>query len=57
MRFEIFTDMQNGWRWRFISKSGRIIAVSSASYEDKESCLRSIEIVKKYAPDAPVERK
>ncbi len=57
MRFEYFVDAQNGWRWRFISKNGRIIAVSSESYEDKESCLRSIEIVQKYAPDATIEYK
>ena len=56
MRFEVYVDMQNGWRWRFISNSGRIIAVSSESYEDKASCLRAIEIVKKYAPDAPIKQ-
>lgn len=40
------------WRWRFVAGNGRIIAMSSESYINREDCIDSIYLVRN--PDAPV---
>ena len=45
-KYEVHKDASQQWRWRYVASNGRIIAVSSESYEGKADCLRSIEIMK-----------
>ncbi|MDQ3750426.1 MAG: DUF1508 domain-containing protein [Acidobacteriota bacterium] len=53
MKYEIYKDDGDLWRWRFISANGNIIAVSSESYHNREDCLSSINILR-YCANAPV---
>jgi len=55
MKYVIYQDTSNQWRWRFIAANNRIIAVSSESYWNQQDCLASIALVKASAP-APVYR-
>lgn len=53
MYYTIYKDAASEWRWRFTASNGRIIAVSSESYHNKQDCLHSIDLVKASA-SAPV---
>ena len=44
--FYVYKDIKNEWRWRFIAKNAKIIAVSSESYLNLKDCEHSIELVK-----------
>ena len=46
MKFEIFTDVNGGYRFRLISSNGKIVA-QSESYVKKDSCKKGIAAVKK----------
>ena len=39
-------DSRSEWRWSFVAKNGRIIAVSSEGYKNKSDCLHAIDLVK-----------
>lgn len=53
MAYYIYQDVSGYWRWRFVASNGRIIAVSSESYQHRQDCLHSISLVKASA-NAPV---
>ena len=46
MKYVIYRDSQNLWRWTFYAANGRAIAVSSESYYNKSDCLNGIALVK-----------
>lgn len=46
MKFQVYRDKRGEWRWRFLAKNGKIIAVSSESYKAKYDCLYSITLLK-----------
>ena len=56
-RFELYKDDSGGFRWRFISSNGRIIADSGQSYKNKADCQSGIDLIKGKAPAAQVEEK
>ena len=39
-------DSRSEWRWSFVAKNGRIIAVSSEGYKNKSDCLHAIDLGK-----------
>lgn len=41
----IYRDSADGWRWRFISSNGRVLADSGQGYARKRACVRGLEIV------------
>jgi uncharacterized protein YegP (UPF0339 family) len=49
-------DQDNGgqWYWVFHADNGKAISRSSESYEAKEDCAHSIELMKKLGPGAEV---
>ena len=53
MKYVMYRDNQNLWRWTFYASNGKIIAVSSESYYNESDCLHSIQLVKG-SRDAPV---
>ena len=53
MRYEVYRDTANEWRWRFRAANGNIIAVSSEGYINKSDCLSAIALVKQ-SQNAPV---
>ncbi len=45
MFFEIYQDKANKWRWRLISKNGRIVAKTGQGYSRKDGCERAVDNV------------
>lgn len=46
MKYVIYKDAANLYRWRFIATNGRIIADSAESYHAKSDCINGINIMK-----------
>jgi len=53
-RFEVYKDKAGEWRWRLRVINREIIADSGEGYKTRAGCENGIDLVKKYAPDAPV---
>jgi uncharacterized protein len=47
MKFQIYTDEQNEFRWRLQADNNRIIADSGEGYNSKQHCKDAIDLVKK----------
>ena len=43
MKFEMYRDKKNEWRWTLFARNGRIIADSGESYKRRGKCRRIIE--------------
>ncbi len=54
-KFEVYEDKAGEYRFRLKARNGEIIAASEG-YRSKAGCLNGIESVKKYAPDAEIEK-
>ena len=53
VRFEIFTDVADGWRFHLVAPNTDIVAVGKG-YTTKQNCLKSIEAVMEYVQDADI---
>ena len=53
MKYHVYKDSSNYWRWRLKAVNGQIIAVSGEGYVNKQDCLSAIPLVKGSAA-APV---
>ncbi|TLP72488.1 DUF1508 domain-containing protein [Pseudomonas nitroreducens] len=51
--YHVYKDAKSEWRWRFVAKNSKIIAVSSESYHHLTDCEHSIKLVRQGAT-APV---
>ena len=47
MRFNLYQDEGNRWRWDFCVVKEKAIASSSVSYDDKKEAIASITLVKR----------
>lgn len=54
-RYELYKDNAGQWRWRYVAKNGKTIAISSEGYVNKSDCSHSIELVKDSKSDPVVE--
>lgn len=54
MKYVVYRDKADEWRWRYVASNGNVIATGSEGYLKKADCLRGIEIMKESAA-APVE--
>ncbi len=54
MKYQLYRDRNNEYRWRLRASNGRTIADSAESYTNREDCLHGIALVKSSA-NAPVE--
>ena len=45
----------DGYRWQLKNDSGRLLAKSSETYQDKRDCMHAIALVKKADSDKVVE--
>ncbi|MFN8583418.1 MAG: DUF1508 domain-containing protein [Gemmatimonadaceae bacterium] len=45
MRFHMYRDEQEYWRWRLRAVNGRIIADSAEGYHNRLDCRHAIELV------------
>lgn len=52
--FYVYKDTAKEWRWRFVAKNSKTIAVSSESYKNLVDCESSIKLLKEQAATAPV---
>jgi uncharacterized protein YegP (UPF0339 family) len=41
-RFEVYQS-EDGWRWRFISSNGRIMADSGEAYASRSGAMRALK--------------
>lgn len=46
MKYEMYKDAKSEWRWRFKSRNGETIAMSSEGYTYKFDCQKSIDLIK-----------
>ena len=53
MKFQVYKDNRNEWRWRLRAENGKIIATSGEGY-NKQDCLNEIDLIKTYALTAAV---
>ena len=53
-RIEVYKDLLNKWRWRYISKNGRIMADSGQGYTRRYECLKSLYKVMDYLEEAEI---
>lgn len=54
MRYQMYQDAANEWRWRLRAANHEIIATSGEGYKNKSDCRHAIDLVKGSA-NAPVE--
>jgi hypothetical protein len=46
MRYIIYRDTANQWRWRLVAANNRIVANSGEGYWNKSDCLSAVGLVK-----------
>jgi len=47
LRFEIYKDKRNEWRWVLISKNNKKVATSGEGFKTKQMCKKSISLLKR----------
>jgi len=52
--FYVYKDVKSEWRWKFVAKNSKTIAVSSESYHNLADCEHSITLIKTQGPTAVV---
>lgn len=57
MKFYIFKDVQNYWRWHLVAANNKIIADSGEGYANEQDCLNGIGLVMDTNRQTPVYRK
>ena len=55
MKFVIYKDRSNEYRWRLKAANGRIVADSGEGYVNKSDCQAAIDLIKRGASSATVE--
>jgi uncharacterized protein len=55
MKFYIFQDSLNQYRWKLLAGNGRSVAVSGEGYYNKQDCLAGIYLVMDTSRSTPVE--
>lgn len=55
MKFELYRDVANQYRWRLVADNGRRIGDSGEGYVNHSDCLGAINLVKRDAPSARIE--
>lgn len=52
--FYVYKDVKSEWRWKFVAKNTKTIAVSSEGYHNLVDCEHSITLLKEQGPGGPV---
>lgn len=45
MKFEIYTDAHGEWRWRLLSRNGRIVADSGEGYTSRATMVKTMRSI------------
>jgi uncharacterized protein YegP (UPF0339 family) len=54
MKYHVYKDANNEWRWRLKAANGNILADSGEGYSSKADCLAGVASVKRSAA-APIQ--
>ncbi|MCA9732664.1 DUF1508 domain-containing protein [candidate division KSB1 bacterium] len=54
LKFEIFKDVSNQYRWRLRANNYKIIATSGEGYHNRSDCEYAINLVKQNAASAEI---
>jgi uncharacterized protein YegP (UPF0339 family) len=46
MKFHVYKDSKDEWRWRLKAANGKVIADSGEDYTTKQACKDGIDLVK-----------
>jgi uncharacterized protein len=57
MKFQVYQDKKNEWRWRLRHQNGNILAMSSEGYKARDSCMKCIQNVQSSSSAAVEEQK
>jgi uncharacterized protein YegP (UPF0339 family) len=55
LKFELYTDEADEWRWRLKHRNGNIMADSGEGYTRKANAVNAIETIREEVGDAEVE--
>jgi uncharacterized protein YegP (UPF0339 family) len=55
MKFQIYVDHHDEYRWRLFADNGEEISDSNEGYKDIRDCKHAIELIKNAVSFAPVE--
>ena len=55
LKFHVYQDKSDEWRWRLKASNGLIIADSGQGYASKQSCLHGIDLIKNHSANSVVE--
>jgi len=55
LKFEIYQDARDEWRWRLKIKNGKTIADSGEGYKNQTDCVAMVNKIKTHAKDAGVD--
>lgn len=55
MAFTIDQSEDAGWTWSLTNSEGVVLAISTARYESRRSCIEAIEDFKLASASAPIE--
>jgi len=54
MKFIIYRDVIKEYRWRLRAANNKILADSGEGYYNKDDLKSAIQLIKRYAPTAPI---
>jgi len=54
LRFEIYRDSKNNFRWKLKAANGRVVATSGEGYTSKAACRNGIDVVMQGAATATI---
>jgi len=54
VRFALYQDGRNEWRWRLVARNGEIVAIGGEAYASKYNAIRAIETFRAALAAAPV---
>jgi uncharacterized protein YegP (UPF0339 family) len=46
VKFEIYEDAQNEWRWTLKAANGQIVADGGEGYDSKSNCMKAVRRIK-----------
>lgn len=46
LRFRIYKDSRNQFRWRLLARNRKVIADSGESYKEKRNCMKAINLIR-----------
>lgn len=56
MKFKVYRDAADEWRWQLVARNGRIVAESGEGYTRAADCLHAILTFRREVREAPIAR-